>query len=216
MQTSGKSSITSCLVAHRTTKVAGLGLAASLVIFATAGVACSPGSLPPGFNATGAGGSGGTGAAGTGGMGGAGGGGMAPSADTPVANCMKFTTLGQADGWFQMRCGFNAACHGSGAPWTDMTMQAPLWSKLIDKKPVIACAGGNTKLIDKAEWMKSMILVKATQMAPACPSGGMTPGTIMPPPPEMQALPAGTMKAPPLAPDEVTCITEFVKAASGK
>src|SRR5437762_2916496 len=153
MQTSGKRSITSGLVAHRTSKVAGLGRAASLMIFAAIGVACSPGSLPPDFATAGAGGgaAGAGGTPGTGGMGGAGGGG-ATTADTPVANCAKFSTLGMADGWFQMRCGFNSACHGAMAPWTDMPMLAPLWSKLIDRKPTIACGGSNTKLIDKADW----------------------------------------------------------------
>jgi hypothetical protein len=126
-------------------------------------------------------------------------------------NCPKFQTLGGADTWFQMRCGINSACHGTGAVWTDMPMQAPLWMKLLDKKPAVACFGGMAKLIDKADWMKSFLIVKTSQMMPACPSGGSGPGTPMPP----QPPPAG-IAAPPLTAEEVTCIAQFAQAAAGR
>lgn len=203
MQTSGKRSITFRPASDRTTRVAGLGLRTSLWFFAvTTVVSCSPGSLPDGFV------DGGPGGGGTGGTGG----GVAVTAATPVANCSKFGTLGEADAWFQMRCGINSGCHGSTAVWTDMQALAPLWSKLPDRKPIIACLGGNTKLVDKADWMKSFLIVKTSQMVPACPSG-MNAGTVMPPPAAMQ--PAGVMAAP-LMPDEVACIAQFAQAAAGK
>jgi len=204
--TSGKRSITSRLVDDRTTRVAGLGLRTTFLFSVmTIVVSCSPGSLPDGFAGAG------------GGAGGAGGSGPPPTVteNTPVANCSKFTTLGLADAWFTMRCGFNGACHGNGAPWTDMT-QAPLWMKLQNKKPIVACSGGSAKLIDTTDWMKSYLFIKTSQMAPACPSGGIAPGTIMPPPDAMQALPAGVAHAAPLAADELTCVAQFAQAAAGQ
>jgi hypothetical protein len=104
-----------------------------------------------------------------------------------------------------------------GAPWTDMMTQAPLWKWAdLAKKPTLACLGGMAKLIDKTDWMKSFLFIKTSQMVPACPSGGMGPGTIMPPPPELQALPAGVAKSMPLDPDELKCVAQFAQAAAGR
>jgi hypothetical protein len=211
MQTSGKRSITSRPVADRTSKVAGLGLAVSLVFFgAIVGIACSPGSLPSDFPLAGGSGAGGVGGAGGGG-GPDGGGGPAVGPSTAVADCPKFKTLGEADGYFASRCGFNPLCHGTGAVWTDL--QKPnIWMRLLNEKTKVDCTGADTKVIDGTAWMKSLMLVKASQMTPTCPSG-MTPGTVMPPPPDLQTV---TPKVPALTPEEVTCISNFTKAASGK
>ena len=210
MQTSGKRSIISRPVSDRTTRVAGLGLSASFLFFAmTIVVSCSPGELPSEFQGMETGGSGGSG-----GTGGAGGAPATTTADTPVMNCPKFSTLGAADTWFQMRCGINSTCHGTGAVWTDMqTQTAPLWMKAVNKAPAIACFGGMAKLIDKTDWMRSYLIIKTSQAMPACPSGGMGPGTIMPPPAALQG--AGVMAAP-LTAEEQTCISQFAQAAAGR
>jgi hypothetical protein len=132
-----------------------------------------------------------------------------------VPNCTKFTTLGQADAWFQMRCGFNSGCHGPGSPWIDLQEQAPLWMKLLNKKPILACLRGNAKLIDTTDWMKSFLFTKTIEAIPVCPSGGIGPGMIMPPPSDQPALPAG-MKSPALAAEELTCVAQFVRTAAGQ
>src|SRR5690242_5368243 len=100
MQTSGKSSFTSRPTVDGTTRVAGLGLAATFFLVA-ASLSCSPGGIDdpgPYISGATAGGSGGMVIGGTGGMGG--GGAMPPggmvSASTMVDGCSKFKTLGEA------------------------------------------------------------------------------------------------------------------------
>lgn len=145
---------------------------------------------------------------GGGGGGGAGGTSASISADTEVANCSKFSTLGAADAFFGERCGVATACHATGAPWSDFKA-ANVFMRMLDAKPKVDCT--SSKMLDKANWMKSLILAKTSQATPACPSGD-SPGTQMPPAEKDQAI---QDKVPALTADEKTCVEEFVKAATG-
>jgi hypothetical protein len=198
-------------------------------------LACQPGALdcaeepgdcseyrPAGVTAGGGGasGSGGTGRGGSSGSGGAmggssGSGGAAgsagptvtPMATTMVKACPKFATLKAADDFFKMRCGINAGCHATGAPWSDFSMP-DVWMRMADAKPKFACTMG--KMIDKANPANSLMLIKAKNMMPKCPAGtGSNEGTVMPPPGNVEKQPALTV-------EEVTCIENFVMAASGR
>jgi hypothetical protein len=221
MQTSGNRSSFYRPATRRSTRVAGVGMAVGFM-FAVAGLgACSPGSLPGDFQvpgvtpATGGTSGGNTGGApgpaaggSVGSMGGSGGmpsAGGAVSPSTPVANCTKFSTLGDADGFFKMRCGVASNCHGASAPWTEMS-GTNLFMSLLDAKPKFDCT--SDKIINSGDYMKSLLVAKTSQMAPACPTGGTSAMALMPPANMMPMM-------APLNPDEVTCIQQFAKAASG-
>jgi hypothetical protein len=150
---------------------------------------------------------------GGGGRGGMGGGAPAgpPTAATPVPGCAAYPTLGDMDKLFTKSCAQTNACHGKGAPWTELL--ANVWMTAPTAKAKLTC--GSAPLIDMASPDKSLILLKTKDAMPKCANGSAA-GTIMPPLDKDQALPAGAMKVPPLTAAEKTCIENFVKAAAGK
>jgi hypothetical protein len=86
-----------------------------------------------------------------------------------------------------------------------------MWMRLRDVNTKVDCTPGS-KLIDSSDWTKSMILIKTQQAMPTCPTG-FAPGTVQPPPAELQAI---DVKVPPLDATEKQCIVEFIKAAAGR
>jgi hypothetical protein len=215
MQTSGNRSSFYRPVSSWTSRVAGMGLAVGLLFAASvAGTSCSPGTLPPDFQpVVGSGGTAPTG--GTGGTSGSGGGnptggmgGMAGSVtrDTKVASCSKFKTLGESDDYLKMRCGAGkGACHSTGAVWTNMD-GPDTWKTFLMKNATLSCGGA--KLIDSADWMNSLIVIKTSQAMPKCPGAQAIPGDLMP------SKLADPMQVA-LSADEVTCFQQLAKAASG-
>jgi hypothetical protein len=199
-------------------RTAGVGMAVgALVIGSTFWLSCQPGELPCEQNdqwralcdPQGAGGSGGTPSPGpTGGAPPA-----APaalSATTPIMNCAQWPTLGDMDKFFANRCGVNATCHASGAPWTDMQKQG-VWQRFTTdatSKAKVSCSGA--PLANTGNWRESVIWTK-TQTPASCPTGGGgSAGLTMPPQmlyePKMALLSAA----------ELTCLEGFLKALGGK
>lgn len=202
-------------------RVAGVGTAIGAVIFGALIASCAPGKLPCDKDEqwrmvcdaedVGQGGSGG-GGGGQGGASGMGGGpsgmGGAPSGEVTAAteiDCAAYPTVGKMDDFFAMRCGVNATCHQNPVPWSDFK-SADVFKRMLDIAPKASCTGGG-KLIDKANWANSVVLLK-TKTPVMCPPGATTPGTIMPPPnlPPMMD---------PLSPAELTCLENFVKKVAG-
>jgi hypothetical protein len=163
---------------------------------------------------SGGGGSGGRGGTGGGGSGGTGGGGSTGTVgpDTPVANCAQYNTLGKMDTFFAMRCGQDGLCHtGGGAnAWSDLKT-APVFMRMLNTAPKFVCK--TQKMIDPADWQKSVILLKTQQEMPKCADGTAAGATTMPPPESAQAGVA--MKQAPLSAAEKTCIENFLRAATG-
>ncbi len=207
--------------------VLGLVFASATLIFSCApgnldcvslGKLCTDPAMPDddggaGTGAAGTGGKAGAGAAGsaggggTGGMAGTGGTGVTASAATVVTGCTRFPTLGDMDKFFGMRCGTTSACHGTGAPWSDLKMP-DVWKRMLNAAPKLTCVA-SAKIIDKTTPANSLLLVKAKQATPMCQGGGEA-GTQMPPPGNTMMI------ATPLPADELDCLTAFVNAAAGK
>jgi hypothetical protein len=166
---------------------------------------------------TGGSGGGGTGGGGTGGGGSGGGGGTAAlSASTAVPECpTEFNTLGKMDNFFAMRCGHEGPCHTSpgSAVWSDLKMPN-VYSRMLDAPTKGTCIGmSENKIIDKADWQKSLMLVKTRDAMPKCKNGS-TAGAVMPLPLAMQSN--VTMKQDPLTDAEKRCLENFVRVAAGK
>jgi len=214
-------------------KAAILGTAVGAVIIGSSILlSCQPGELPceddewqelcnsggSSGNTGGGGGPGGMGGTG-GGMAGMGGSGGAVTRDTIVPNCAEYSTVGAMDGFFEKRCGVNVLCHENAIPWTDLS-QENLWEKLMDKSPASACAKDKAgqvlpdKLIDSGSWNKSVLFLKATMEPPACSDSGANAGTIMPPPPAVQASLPEDQRQDPLTADEKTCLENYLKAVT--
>jgi hypothetical protein len=140
---------------------------------------------------------GGSGGAG-GGMDAGGGGGMNAKA---VPNCEAFKTVGEMEtGFFAKRCGEGAACHANAQPFGDLKT-LPIYSRLLDKAVSLNClAPAPAKWIDKADPMKSLILVKAGEN-PKCPQDATkTAGLRMPSVPMM-----------PLMDSEAACLKSYLE-----
>jgi hypothetical protein len=213
----------------------GVGLA--LVVSAMAATViqgCAPGKIcdKPEYEAqcampTGGTGGGGTGGSGGGGSGGSGGGGAGGnrdgggtdaggpnvSASTALADCTEYNTLGKMDEFFGKRCGHETGCHtmAGATVWSDLKM-ANVFSRFANTSTKGTCIGQTeNKMLDMADWQKSMILVKTRDAMPKC-KNGTAAGTIMPAPEAMQAA---SMKQPPLTDAEKKCIENFVRVATG-
>jgi hypothetical protein len=139
-----------------------------------------------------------------------------PAGANTAMRCPTLDDLGKMDTFFAQRCGVDALCHGAGSPWTDL--QSPeVFKRLLDARSRAACnvVGSDAKIIDKANWENSVLLVK-TRETPVCPPGTMPsfgPGFPMPPPLRLQDALMPTQ--PPLTADERLCIESFVRAATG-
>ena len=169
----------------------------SVIAFTSLGLfaaACSSGDDPGG------GGTGGTGGGIT----------TAPPGETKVANCAKYPTLAAMDDFFATRCADNIVCHAT-VVYSDFKMPE-VWRRMFNKNAYASCK--KSKMLDPSDYRKSMFLAK--QQAPvACPitNGDQDlPGDTMPPPPAKQLRPD---KVAALTPDELTCLENFVKAATG-
>jgi hypothetical protein len=147
---------------------------------------------------------------GGGGNGGSGGTAMAPPGTTKVANCAKYPTLAAMDDFFLTRCADNVACHAT-VVYSDFKMPE-VWRRMFNKNAYASCK--KTKMLDPTDYRKSMFLAK--QQAPVtCPitNGDQDlPGDTMPPPPAKQLRPD---KVAALTAEELTCLENFVKAATG-
>jgi hypothetical protein len=160
-------------------------------------------------------GGGGTGGGGTGGGGAGGnrdGGGMemaAVNASTPVPDCPEYNTLGGMDEFFGKRCGHETACHtmaGANA-WSDLKMPN-IYSRMLNTAPKFACIPD--RMLDPADWQKSVLLVKSRDAMPKCKNGSTAGTTAMPPP---LAAQGSTVKQDPLTDAEKKCLENFVRVA---
>jgi hypothetical protein len=153
------------------------------------------------------GGSGGQG--GTGGASGAGGAGAdagpAPgdaNAETPIAGCRTYKTIGEMEaGFFPARCGSSPACHPSAGVFADFT--TPGIFERSQRKEALFCRG--TVLADPIDWTRGMIWLKV-QDEPRCPNGNAAGASM----PSMAGVPA--MK---LTSDERACLEGYLKAIAG-
>jgi hypothetical protein len=123
-------------------------------------------------------------------------------------NCQQWPTLGDMDKFFANRCGVNATCHASGAPWTDMQKQG-VWERFKTAgtdKAKFSCMGG--QLVNTANWRESVIWTKT--QTPATCAGGGTAGVTMPPQAGFEP------KMPVLSAAELTCLEGFLKAMGSR
>jgi hypothetical protein len=197
-------------------RVAGVGTAIGAVIFgALLASSCAPGKLPcdkddewravcaiPGEGQGGNGGGGGMG--GAPGMGGATG---AVSAATTI-DCAAFPTLGDMDQFFSARCGLDNACHNEvgGLAWKDLKKPG-VWERMQMPTATFICAPG--KLIDKADWTKSVLWTATRSPKTTCPTGMIA--RLMPPQEGANITPP----QPILTAQENTCLENFLKAIAG-
>lgn len=195
-------------------KVAGVGTAMGAVIFGSLLFACAPGALPcdkddewkgickgvddGGITPSGTGGSNNQ-TGGNSGSGGAGGGmggnnGGAPNAETPVADCSKWSTVGAMDMFFANKCGSGGAlCHAAKAVWGDF-LAPEFYKRGPTIKTVLGCIG--TPLVDTTDHTKSAIFMKI--------NGDTKCGTKMPP--------EAAMAMQKIDESEKTCIINYLKA----
>jgi hypothetical protein len=212
------SSISPGRTSGRLAGVAGMGVLATSILFATSSwLSCSPGVLDCDSvsaqacgNAAGAGGT-----PGTGGTGGGGGAGPTITLATPISGCALpgITNVGEFETKFiAVRCG-KAACH-STPPTFAPDMAAPeIFKRLYNKTVVYAattCNKTTDKYIDPAgDPANSFLVVKVRDTMPKCPSG--TAGGLQMPFNEMPGPNAG-----PLNEMEKACVVAYAKAVAGK
>jgi hypothetical protein len=168
----------------------------------------------PQLGGTGGGGSGGGGTGGGGSGGNRDGGGMemlkVVTRDTPVADCPnEFNTVGKMDAFFKMRCGPDGSnCHtpAFAIAWRDFNT-ADVWMRMADPATkTAACAG--SRIIDNRNWASSLMLAKVKDPV-ACPPGSTGAAGLRMPPPGMVPM------MNPLSADELKCLENFVRAATG-
>jgi hypothetical protein len=129
--------------------------------------------------------------------------GRAYGAQTPIAGCRDYRTMGDMDRFFQGRCGAGAACHQRSALFGDL-VSPHVFNRVVDS-PAIVCAqaGATVKWADSSSWQKSMLWLMAASASPRCPDGAPA-GTVM------AAAPAAQLDA-----SELACLEGFLKVISG-
>jgi hypothetical protein len=209
-------------------RVAGMGTAVGAVIlFGTViGLGCAPGALPcdppkdddwkkicamtpgtgavGGTNTGGSSGSGGGTPPGSGGMAMADAGGTGGLAAKEVPNCADYKTVGDMETkFFAMRCGEGAACHAAMSPFGDLKGSG-MSTRMLDKPATLNCLTPMpAKWIDKADYMKSLMLVKGMDM-PKCPQDNTKmAGARMPSAPMM-----------PLSAAETNCLKSYLEVVT--
>jgi hypothetical protein len=118
------------------------------------------------------------------------------NANTPVADCAQYPTLGAMDQFFQSRCADQAACH-QNALFADYKMPN-VWQRVRPLKTVGACTGSN--FVDPGGDLSKSVMWVKTQEKPTCANGDSA-GVRMPNPPAM-----------PLNAVESKCLENFLKA----
>jgi hypothetical protein len=129
------------------------------------------------------------------------------NANTAIAGCARWPTLGAMDAFFASRCGIAASCHGNGTAYTDLGSPFA-WVRLPLANAKVSCKGA--LVANTRSWRDSVLWAK-TQTPVACPPGATTMGgqTM---PPQMAYDP----KTPVLNLDEITCLQGFLTALAGR